>query len=46
VRVRRVAGSAWRAGATGEASVEVDRSNLLGALWWKARQLVRADLLL
>jgi len=45
-RVRRIAGPAWRIGALGEASIEVARSNLLGALWWKARQLVRADLLL
>jgi hypothetical protein len=45
-RVRRAATDAWRAGASGEASVELARSNLLGALWWNARQLVRVDLLL
>jgi putative peptide zinc metalloprotease protein len=45
-RVRRPAGEAWRPGTRGEASVELRRSNVLGALWWNARQLVRADLLL
>jgi putative peptide zinc metalloprotease protein len=45
-RVRRVAGDAWRPGTRGEASVELRRSNVLGALWWNARQLLRADLLL
>jgi len=43
-RVRRIAGDAWRPGTVGEASVELARSNLLGALWWKARQILRADL--
>ena len=28
------------------ASVELARSNVLGALWWNARQLLRVDLLL
>jgi len=45
-RVRRAADDAWRPGTRGEASVELRRSNVLGALWWNARQLVRADLLL
>ena len=45
-RVRRAADDAWRPGAKGEASIELRRSNVLGALWWNARQLVRADLLL
>lgn len=45
-RVRRAADEAWRPGARGEASVELRRSNVLGALWWNARQLVRGDLLL
>jgi hypothetical protein len=45
-RVRRAAGEAWRPGSRGEASVELRRSNVLGALWWNARQLVRGDLLL
>ena len=43
-RVRRVAGAAWRPGTVGEASVELQRSNVLGALWWKARQVLRTDL--
>jgi putative peptide zinc metalloprotease protein len=46
VRVRRPAGDAWRPGAVGEASVELARSNVLGALWWNARQMLRVDLLL
>jgi hypothetical protein len=46
VRVRRPLGDAWRPGAVGEASVELARSNVLGALWWNARQLLRVDLLL
>jgi putative peptide zinc metalloprotease protein len=46
VRVRRPVGGAWRPGAIGEASVELARSNVLGALWWNARQLLRVDLLL
>ena len=45
-RVRRAATDAWRPGTRGEASVELRRSNVLGALWWNARQLVRGDLLL
>ena len=45
-RVRRAAADAWRPGTRGEASVELGRSNVLGALWWNARQLVRTDLLL
>ena len=45
-RVRRAADEAWRPGTRGEASVELRRSNVLGALWWNARQLVRTDLLL
>jgi multidrug efflux pump subunit AcrA (membrane-fusion protein) len=45
-RVRREAAGAWRPGARGEASVELGRSTVLGALWWNARQLVRTDLLL
>ena len=43
-RVRRSAAAAWRPGTVGEASIELQRSNVLGALWWKARQLLRADL--
>ena len=45
-RVRLPAGPAWRAGVTGEASVRLRRSNLLGALWWGVRQRVRQDILL
>jgi hypothetical protein len=45
-RFRRAAGEAWRPGTRGEASVELRRSNLIGALWWNARQLLRGDLLL
>jgi putative peptide zinc metalloprotease protein len=36
----------WRAGATGEASIELRRSTALGAIWWGLRQLVRNDLLI
>ena len=36
----------WRAGATGEASVEIRRSTMLAALWWAVRQRVRGDVLL
>lgn len=44
VPVRR--GSGWRAGATGEASVELRRSTALMALWWGVRQRLRNDLLI
>jgi putative peptide zinc metalloprotease protein len=43
-RVRRAAAAAWRPGMIGEASVELERSTVAGALWWKARQLLRTDL--
>jgi multidrug efflux pump subunit AcrA (membrane-fusion protein) len=36
----------WRAGATGEASVELRRSTALGVLWWNVRRRIRSDLLL
>jgi hypothetical protein len=45
VRVPVRAGT-WRAGATGEASIELRRSTALGAIWWGVRQLVRNDLLI
>ncbi|HEY8105196.1 MAG TPA: HlyD family efflux transporter periplasmic adaptor subunit [Gemmatimonadales bacterium] len=45
-RVRLPVGPAWRAGVTGEASIRLRRSNLLGALWWRMRQGVRQDLFL
>jgi putative peptide zinc metalloprotease protein len=45
-RVRLPAAPAWRAGVTGEASVRLRRSNLLGALWWGVRRHVRQDILL
>ena len=38
--------SGWRAGATGEASVELRRSTALVALWWNVRQRLRNDLLI
>jgi multidrug efflux pump subunit AcrA (membrane-fusion protein) len=44
VPVRRDSG--WRAGATGEASVELRRSTALAALWWNVRQRLRNDLLI
>jgi hypothetical protein len=34
----------WRSGDVGEATVEIGRSSIFGALWWKMRQWVRADL--
>jgi putative peptide zinc metalloprotease protein len=43
-RVRRASSDAWRPGITGEASVVLQRSTVFGALWWKARQLLRTDL--
>jgi len=46
IRARIGSGGPWRVGVTGEASVRLRRSNLLGALWWGVRQRVRSDLLL
>ena len=43
-RVRRAASESWKPGVIGEASVEIERSTVIGALWWKARQLLRTDL--
>ena len=43
-RVRRAAGDAWRPGTSGEARIDLERSNILGAIWWKTRQLLRVDL--
>ena len=45
-RVRVDRGTRWRAGATGEASVEIRRSTMLAALWWSVRQRIRGDVLL
>lgn len=45
-RVRRAADGNWLPGTIGEASIELRRSNVLGAVAWKARQLLRVDLLL
>ena len=45
-RVRMAPNEAWRAGSTGEASVELGRSTVFGALWWKLRQWIRSDILL
>ena len=44
VPLRRDTG--WRAGATGEASIELRRSTALGALWWGVRRRIRNDILL
>jgi multidrug efflux pump subunit AcrA (membrane-fusion protein) len=46
VRARRGADAAWRVGTSGESSVVLGRSTVFGALWWKARQLLRTDFLL
>jgi putative peptide zinc metalloprotease protein len=43
-RVRRSADAAWRVGVHGEARIDLARSTILGALWWNARQAIRADL--
>jgi multidrug efflux pump subunit AcrA (membrane-fusion protein) len=43
-RVHLASGGPWRLGMTGEASIELRRSTVLGALWWRARQWVRTDL--
>ncbi len=43
-RVRLAAEGGWRPGAHGEASIELERSTVLGALWWNLRQRVRGDL--
>jgi biotin carboxyl carrier protein len=45
-RIRVARGPGWQAGSTGEASVQLRRSNLLGAVWWGLRKRVRQDLLL
>jgi multidrug efflux pump subunit AcrA (membrane-fusion protein) len=44
VPVRRV--GEWRAGATGEASIELRRSTALAVLWWNVRRRLRNDILL
>jgi putative peptide zinc metalloprotease protein len=46
VRVPLGSANVWRAGTTGEASVELRRSTALGALWWNVRQRIRGDILL
>ncbi|HVE32139.1 MAG TPA: hypothetical protein VNC18_01155 [Gemmatimonadaceae bacterium] len=46
VRARRVSDAVWRVGSSGEASIVLRRSTVFGALWWKARQLLRTDFLL
>ena len=45
-RVRLPAHPAWRPGTSGEASVVVRRSNIIGALWWGVRKRIRSDILL
>lgn len=42
-RIRLPAGDAWRAGSRGEASVELARSTVAGALWWNIRRRIRTD---
>ncbi len=37
---------AWRPAATGEAKIEIQRSSLLGAMWWAVRKRIRGDILL
>jgi putative peptide zinc metalloprotease protein len=46
VRVPIGASTSWRAGVTGEASVELRRATALAALWWNVRQRIRGDVLL
>jgi multidrug resistance efflux pump len=43
-RIHLAAGSPWLRESTGEASVELERSSVLGALLWRARELLRTDL--
>lgn len=43
-RIRLASEGPWRPGSTGEASLELARSNVFGALFWRIRQLVRVDL--
>jgi len=45
-RLRLPAGTSWRPGMTGQASVTVRRSNLWGGLWWAIRRGIRSDILL
>lgn len=45
-RVRMAPNEVWRSGARGEAIVEIGRSTIAGALWWRLRQWVRGDVLL
>ena len=46
VRVPIGRDSGWRAGTTGEASIELRRSTALAVLWWNVRQRLRGDVLL
>jgi multidrug efflux pump subunit AcrA (membrane-fusion protein) len=45
-RLRVRADDSWRPGVTGRASIRLRRSNLWGALLWRARQQIRSDILL
>lgn len=45
-RVRVASNDVWRPGSQGAATIEVGRSTLFGALWWKVRQVLRGDVLL
>ncbi|HKW48662.1 MAG TPA: HlyD family efflux transporter periplasmic adaptor subunit, partial [Gemmatimonadaceae bacterium] len=42
-RARVAPNNAWRPGDSGEATIEIGRSSVFGALWWKMRQWVRPD---
>ena len=46
VRIRVPAGTAWRSGVTGRASITIRRTNLFTALWWAVRKRFRSDLLM
>lgn len=43
-RIHLPASEVWRAGARGEASVDLARSTVAGALWWNLRRRVRGDI--
>jgi multidrug resistance efflux pump len=45
-RVWLARSDAWRPGVTGEASVRLGGSTMLGAAWWTVRARLRSDLLL
>ena len=45
-RVRVPPNDVWRSGSRGEATIDIGRSTIFGALWWHVRQWVRGDVLL